>query len=181
MSDPRRYSISILENYSDIPLQKIALAVAEKIEKEISRDDFTLEDVEDLELGTNFLTTEDPYTWYRVVEDLTPAFIDFPDVCFCLFVSDGEDGGQYRSLFFNGKAVTQYPEIRYPEFRPNDFEYEASDKAPLESTENNVEKVISYACNKIAASMTEEHDPELLGLIRQNLFGDIILESRQDD
>jgi hypothetical protein len=34
-------------------------------------------------------------------------------------------------LFFNGKAVTQYPEIRYEEFRPNDFEYEVSNKIPL--------------------------------------------------
>jgi hypothetical protein len=131
MSDPRRYSISILENFSDIPLQEIALIITKKIEKEISADDFTLEDVEDLELGTNFLTTEEPYTWQNVVKDLSPAFTDFPDTCFCLSISEGECGGQYRVLFFNGKAVTQYPEIRYEEFRPNDFEYEVSNKIPL--------------------------------------------------
>ena len=133
MSDPRRYSISILENFSDIPLQEIALIITKKIEKEISADDFTLEDVEDLELGTNFLTTEEPYTWQNVVKDLSPAFTDFPDTCFCLSISEGECGGQYRVLFFNGKAVTQYPEIRYEEFRPNDFEYQTSDKVSLES------------------------------------------------
>jgi hypothetical protein len=131
MADPRRYSISILENYSDSPLQEIALIITKKIEKEISADDFTLEDVEDLELGTNFLTTEEPYTWQNVVKDLSPAFTDFPDTCFCLSISEGECGGQYRVLFFNGKAVTQYPEIRYEEFRPNDFEYEVSNKIPL--------------------------------------------------
>jgi len=181
MADPRHYSISILENFSDKPLQEIALVVAKKIEKEISEDDFTLwDEVEDLELGTNFLTTKEAYTWHSVADDLAPMFTDFPDTCFCLSVSDGEDGGQYRILFFNGKAVTQYPEIRYEDFRPNDFDYQASAKTPLESAENNVEELISKTCNKIAASMTEEHDPELLGLIRQNLFGDIILENSQD-
>jgi hypothetical protein len=143
MVDPRHYSISILENFSDKPLQEIALAVTKKIEKEISEDDFTLwDEAEDLELGKNFLTTEEAYTWYFVAEDLAPVFVDFPDTCFCLSVSDGEDGGQYRVLFFNGKTVTQYPEIRYEEFRPNDFEYQTSRK--------------------------------------KSLFGDIILESRQD-
>ncbi|QIW88531.1 hypothetical protein [Pseudanabaena phage PA-SR01] len=100
MADPRHYSISIIENYSDKPLQEIALAVAKKIEKDISEDDFTLEDVEELELGTNFLTTEEAYTWYFVADDLAPMFADFPDTCFCLSVSDGEGGGQYRVLFF---------------------------------------------------------------------------------
>jgi hypothetical protein len=181
MADPRHYSISIIENYSDKSLQEIALAVTKKIEKDVSEDDFTLWDAaEGLELGTNFLTTEEAYTWYFAADDLLPTFTDFPDVCFCLSVGDGEGGGQYRVLFFNGKYVKQYPEIRYEEFRPNDFEYQASDKTPLKKAEKEVEEVISHVCNKIAASMTEEHDPELLGLIRQNLFGDIILENRQD-
>ena len=131
MSDPRHYSISIIENYSDKSLPEIALAVLKKIESEVSSDDFTLEDVEDLTLGVNFLTTEDPYTWRNIIEDLAPVFVDFPDTCFCLSVSDGEDGGQYRILFFNGKAVEQYPEIIYEEFRPNDFEYQTSKKEPL--------------------------------------------------
>jgi hypothetical protein len=141
MADPRHYSISILENFSDKPLQEIALAVAKKIEKDISEDDFTLwDEAEDLELGANFLTTEEAYTWYFVADDLLPIFKDFPDTCFCLSVSDGECGGQYRALFFNGKYVKQYPEIRYEEFRPNDFEYQASEKTPLGSAEKNVEE-----------------------------------------
>jgi hypothetical protein len=158
MSDPRRYSISILEDYSEKPLQEIALAVTKKIEKEISADDFTLEDIEDLELGTNFLTTEEPYTWRNVVEDLAPAFTAFPDTCFCLSVSDGEYGGQYRTLFFNGKAVTQYPEIRYEEFHPNDFEYQASEKTALEKIAIAVEKIENAASkhlNKMRESLGE--------------------------
>lgn len=132
MSDPRHYSISIIEDYSDKPLQEIALAVAKKIEKDISEDDFTLwDEAERLGLGTNFLTTEEEFTWRSVAEDLAPIFSQFPDTCFCLSVGDGEDGGQYRVLFFNGKYVKQYPEIRYEEFRPNDFEYQASKKKSL--------------------------------------------------
>lgn len=181
MADPRHYSISIIENYSDKPLQEIALAVAKKIEKDISEDDFTLWDAaEELELGTNFLTTEEAYTWHFVADDLAPIFANFPDTCFCLSVSGGEDGGQYRVLFFNGKYIKQHPEIRYPEFSLNEFEYEASNKVPLDSAESKVKKVISHVCNKIAESMTEEHDPELLELIKKNLFGDIILENSQD-
>lgn len=180
MSDPRRYSISILENYSDKSLHEIALVVTESVFY-VKPDEFILGQTKNLALNTEFLYTEEPLTWREAEKELAPAFRDFPDTCFCVSVSDGEEGGQYRVLFFNGKYVKQYPEIRYEDFRPNDFEYETSDKTPLESEESNVEKVISHACNKIAASMTEEHDPELLGLIRQNLFGDIILESRQDD
>jgi hypothetical protein len=179
MADPRRYNISILENYSDKSLHEIAIVVTESIFY-IKPDEFILGQTKNLALGTEFLYTEEPITWREAEKDVVPAFRDFPDVCFCLSVSGGEDGGQYRTLFFNGKSVTQYPEIRYEEFRPNDFEYQASGKAPLESAKNKAEEVISHACNKIAASMTEEHDPELLGLIRQNLFGDIILENRQD-
>jgi hypothetical protein len=179
MADPRRYSISILENYSDIPLQKIALAVTKKIEKEISSDDFTLEDVEDLELGSNFLTTEDPYTWWNVIEDLAPAFTDFPDVCFCLSVSDGEDGGQYRVLFFNGKYVKQYPEIRYEEFRPNDFEYEASKKEPLPIIQGKLLPTVTRP--PLFLEEATEPDPVALDFIKKSLFGDIILENRQDD
>ena len=178
MADPRRYSISILENYSDIPLQKIALAVTKKIEKEISADDFTLEDVEELELGANFLTTEDPYTWRNVVEDLAPAFIDFPDTCFCLFVSDGEDGGQYRVLFFNGKAVAQYPEIRYEEFRPNDFEYQTSKKEPLPIIQGKLLPTVTRP--PLFLEEATEPDPVALDFIKKSLFGDIILENRQD-
>lgn len=138
MGDPRRYSISILENFSDKSLQEIALTVARKIEKEISEDDFTLwDETEELELDENFLTTEEAYTWYFVEDDLLPVFTDFPDTCFCLSVSNGEcGGGQYRVLFFNRKYVKQYPEICYPEFRLNDFEYETSDKKPLANKKN---------------------------------------------
>jgi hypothetical protein len=110
MADPRHYSISILENFSDKSLHEIALVVTESVE---------------------FLYTEEPITWREAEKELAPAFRDFPDACFCVFVSDGEDGGQYRTLFFNGKAVTQYPEIRYPEFRLNEFEYETSSKKSL--------------------------------------------------
>ena len=132
MSDPRHYSISILENFSDKPLQEIALVVAKKIEKEISEDNFTLwDDAVNLEVGTNFLTTEQSYTWYFAADELLPILKDFPDTCFCLSVSDGECGGQHRVLFFNGKWVKQYPEILYEEFRPNDFEYQASKKKSL--------------------------------------------------
>ncbi|MCA2594023.1 MAG: hypothetical protein IM526_02530 [Microcystis sp. M38BS1] len=197
MSDPRRYSISILEDYSEKPLQEIALAVTKKIEKEISADDFTLEDIEDLELGTNFLTTEEPYTWRNVVEDLAPAFTAFPDTCFCLSVSDGEDGGQYRTLFFNGKAVTQYPEIRYPDFHINDFEYQSSDKTPLEKiavTVEKVEKAASEHLSKVIDALSKnafgyasdaekevnEPDPVQLDFIKKSLFCDIILENAQD-
>lgn len=161
MADPRHYSISIIENYSDKPLQEIALAVAKKIEKDISEDDFTLEDVEDLELETNFLTTEEAYTWYFVADDLAPMFADFPDTCFCLSVSDGEGGGQYRVLFFNGKYVTQYPEIRYPEFRLNDFEYETSGKKSLitkpQVNTDNLRKMITEMDERIETFFGRKH------------------------
>jgi hypothetical protein len=174
MSDLRRYSISILENYSNKSLHEIALVVTESVFC-IKPDEFILEQTKNLALGTEFLYTEELITWREAEKELAPAFKDFPDTCFCVFVSDGEDGGQYRTLFFNGKAVTQYPEIRYPDFHLNDFEYQSSDKTPLGSAEKIAEELISKTCNKIAASMTEEHDPELLGLIRQNLFGDITM------
>jgi hypothetical protein len=178
MADPRRYSISILENYSDIPLQKIALAVTKKIEKEISSDDFTLEDVEDLELGTNFLTTKNPYTWHYVATDLAPVFADFPDTCFCLSVVSSENGGQYRVLFFNDKAVLQYPEIRYPEFRLNDFEYETSKKEPLPIIQGKLLPTVTRP--PLFLEEATEPDPVALDFIKKSLFGDIILENRQD-
>jgi hypothetical protein len=130
MADPRRYSISILENFSDKSLHEIALVVTESVFY-IKPDEFILGQTKELTLGTEFLYTEEPITWREAEKELAPAFRDFPDACFCVFVSDGEDGGQYRTLFFNGKAVTQYPEIRYPEFRLNEFEYETSSKKSL--------------------------------------------------
>jgi hypothetical protein len=176
MSDPRRYGISILENYSDKSLYEIALIATQSVP-----EDFLLQNTTQLALGVEFLFTEEAFTWRSIEQDLAPAFREFPDTCFCVSVTDGEESGtDYRILFFNGKTVTQYPEIRYPDFRLNDFEYEASEKTALGSVEKNVEELISKTCNKIAASMIGEHDPELLGLLRQDLFGDIILESRQD-
>lgn len=194
MADPRHYSISILEDYSDKPLQEIALAIAKKIEKDISEDDFTLWDAaEGLKLGTNFLTTEEAYTWYFVADDLVPVFSDFPDTCFCLSVSDGEDGGQYRVLFFNGKYVKQYPEIRYEEFRPNDFEYQASEKTSLESDYDKVAAILKDVAEKkrsVKGATSEVRqllelppltaDPVELDFIKKSLFGDIILENAQD-
>lgn len=97
-------------------------------------DDFVLQNCKKLILGVEFLhTPKEPFSWDGMISDLEIAFRDFPDTCFCLSVRDGEDGGQYRVLFFNGKYIKQYPEIRYEEFRPNDFEYQTSDKVSLES------------------------------------------------
>ena len=149
MSDPRHYSISILENYSDKSIHEIALIITQSISY-IGSDDFILHGTKELELGTEFLYTEYPFTWHSVKEDLAPAFRDFPDTCFCLSVSAGDDGegGEYRVLFFNNKAVTQYPEVRYEDFRPNDFEYEASGKTPLKVDESMKGKTFEEFCDK---------------------------------
>lgn len=131
MSDPRRYSISILENFSDKPIYEIALQVAELVV--YKQEDFALQNTHQLSIGIDFLhTPEDPFTWGEATYDLQPVFDRFPDTCFCLSVSDGEESdSSYRVLFFNYKNVTQYPEIRYPDFRINDFEYEASEKGSV--------------------------------------------------
>jgi hypothetical protein len=164
MADPRHYSISILENFSDKPLQEIVLAVARKIEKEISEDDFTLwDEAQGLELGTNFLTTEEAYTWYSVAEDLALVFADFPDTCFCLSVSDGEAGGQYRILFFNGKWVKQYPEIHYEDFRPNDFEYQVSAKKSF------LDERITKIAEMIESGVTSPFDQAVDALVKKSL------------
>jgi hypothetical protein len=130
MSDPRHYSISILENYSDKSLHEIAIVVTESVFY-IKPDTFTLGQTKNLALGTEFLYAEEPITWHEAEKELAPAFRDFPDTCFCLFASDSVNSGQYRMLFFNGKYVKQYPEIRYEDFRPNDFEYQTSRKKSL--------------------------------------------------
>ena len=197
MPDPRRYSISILENYSDKSLHEIALIITQSVSY-IGADDFILHNAKKLELSTEFLYTEYPFTWHSVKEDLAPAFCDFPDTCFCLSVSAGDDGkgGEYRVLFFNNKAVTQYPEVRYEDFRPNDFEYQASGKIPLkvdesmegktieelcdEAIERGINERISKMCSMIESGSIDEPDPVVIDLIKQNLFGNIIAESSQD-
>ena len=196
MSDPRRYSISILENYSEKSLHEIALVVTESVFY-IKPDEFILGQTKNLALGTEFLYTEEPVTWCEAEKELAPAFRDFPDTCFCLFTSDGENGGQYRTLFFNGKSVKQYPEIRYPDFHINDFEYQSSDKTPLEKiavTVEKVEKAASEHLSKVIDALSKnafgyasdaekevnEPDPVQLDFIKKSLFCDIILENAQD-
>ena len=200
MSDPRRYSISILENYSDKSLYEIAIVVTESIFY-IKPDEFILGQTKNLALGTEFLYTEEPITWREAEKDVVPAFRDFPDTCFCLSVSNGEDGGQYRSLFFNGKAVTQYPEIRYPEFHLNEFEYETSEKAPLESAEKEVTTfqgleeaynqkpeeaptLVSFLNSLVADEVTRNTPPKqgnYAKTIREKTFADYIPEGQYFD
>jgi hypothetical protein len=138
----------MLENYSeDKSLHEIAIIITESVFY-IKPDEFILGQTKNLTLGTEFLYTEEPSTWREAEKELAPAFRDFPDTCFCLAVSDGEAGGQYRVLFFNGKWVKQYPEIRYPEFHLNDFEYQASEKIPLESDYDKVAAIIKDVAEK---------------------------------
>ena len=179
MSDPRYYSISIIENYSNKSLHEIALVVTESVFY-IKPDEFILCQTRNLTLGTEFLYTEEPITWREAEKELAPAFRDFPDTCFCVFVRDGEDGSQYRILFFNGKSITQYPEIRYEDFRPNDFEYQASEKTPLGSAEKEVNECITKIVEMVESGMIAQPDPVAMDFIKKSLFGDIISENAQD-
>jgi hypothetical protein len=166
-------SVSILENYSDKSLAEIALCVAAKIVK--TAPEILLKNCNNLSLGVNFLDIPEPYdstTW----DDMEIAFQDFPDTCFCVSVS--EEDTQYRVLFFNGKAVTQYPEIRYEEFRPNDFEYQTSKKEPLPIIQGKLLPTVTRP--PLFLEEATEPDPVALDFIRKSLFGDIIMENRQD-
>lgn len=192
MSNPRRYSISILENYSDKSLHEIAIVIAQKV-LTVQPENFVLQNTEDLDLGVEFLhTPDDPFSW-MYINDLLPIFNNFRDTCFCLSVSDGECGGEHRSLFFNGKAIKQYPEIRYPEFHINDFEYQASDKTPLESDYGKLAAILKDVSEKkrsIEGAAGEVRalldlppltaDPVELDFIKKSFFGNIISENAQD-
>lgn len=127
MSDPRRYSISILENFSDKTFHEIALSIAEMIID--IQDEFKLQNTKRLGLGIDFLhTPDDPFTWYGVAEDLCPIFSEFPDVCFCVNVDATEgDNKSYRIVFFNHQHLKQYPETIYPMFHPDHFERDANE------------------------------------------------------
>ena len=176
-------SISILENYTDTSNHQIALVLVETLQNSINFNGiFEVIDASELEIGSPFLRTTE-YTNFpkSFRDDFLNIFTNFPDVCFCLFFidEDNDTASDYRVLFFNGKAVTQYPEIRYPEFHVNDFEYEASEKTLLKRNET-VEELITKTCKKIATSITLEPDLELEALIKQNLFGNIIAENSQD-
>jgi len=177
------FSISILENYTDKSIHQIALLIVEALQNSLNfRDLFELTDAAELEIGSVFLqSVEAVESPEYFPEDFLGVFINFPDVCFCLSVLDDCDdtASDYRLLFFNGKSITQCPEIRYPEFHVNDFEYEASEKTLLKRNET-VEELITKTCKKIATSITLEPDLELEALIKQNLFGNIIAENSQD-
>jgi hypothetical protein len=186
MADPRHYSISILENFSDKSLHEIAIVVAELAIRK--QEAFVLQETQLLDVvGIEFLhTPDDVFTWYEAKDDLQPVFDQFPDVVFCLSVSDGEAGGQYRVLFFNGKNIEQYPEIRYPEFHLNDFDYQTSKKEPLPIIQGKLLPTVTRpphfleASEVIVVSMGGSNDTELKELIKTNLFGNIITGYAQD-
>lgn len=187
MSDPRRYSISILENYSEKSLHEIALVVTQKV-LAVQPEIFVLQNTENLDLGVEFLHTPEASFGWMYINDLFPIFNNFRDTCFCLAISDSECGGEHRALFFNGKSVKQPPEIRYPDFHINDFEYQASSKkelppivAKLKPVEVRQpipikslgESMFGYASD--AEKEVNEPDPVELDFIKKSLFGDIIM------
>ena len=197
------FSISILENYTDKSIHQIALLIVEALQNSLNfRDLFELTDAAELEIGSVFLqSVEAVESPEYFPEDFLGVFINFPDVCFCLSVLDDCDdtASDYRLLFFNGKSITQCPEIRYPEFHVNDFEYEASEKITLEPvpTEKEVpermagktaeelydeaKERIDMICNMIRQGVIPlSKDSAILNLIRKNLYGDIIAENSQD-
>lgn len=159
-------SISILENYTDTFNHQIALVLVETLQNSINFNGiFEVIDASELEIGSPFLRTTE-YTNFpkSFRDDFLNIFTNFPDVCFCLFFIDEDDetASDYRVLFFNGKAVTQYPEIRYPEFHVNDFEYEASNKvvlptvAPLEPMFGKILQMQKKADERMAGKTAEE-------------------------
>lgn len=202
------FSISILENYTDKPIHQVALLIAEVLQNSLNfRGLFELTDTSELEIGSVFLQSveavESPEYFPK---DFLGVFINFPDVCFCLSVLDDCDNtaSDYRVLFFNGKLITQYPEIRYPEFHVNDFEYEASEKITLEpvptekelpermasktaeelydeAKERGINERIATICNMMRQGVIPlGTDSAILDLIRKNLYGNIIAENSQD-
>ena len=193
-------SISILENYTDKSIHQIALLTVELLQNSLNFQGlFEIVDVAELEVGSVFLRTTDPIAFPESFrEDFLNFFTNFPDVCFCLFVLDDCDdtASEYRVLFFNNKAVTQYPEIRYEDFRPNDFEYESSDKILLKTDKSMGGKTIEELYEKakkrgmneriaklvgmIECGSTAEPDPVVINFIKKSLFGNIIAESAQD-
>ena len=193
-------SISILENYTDKSIHQIALLTVEMLQNSLHFQGlFEIVDASELEIGSVFLRTTEAISYPEAFcKDFLDFFTNFPDVCFCLSVLDDCDdtASEYRVLFFNNKAVTQYPEVRYEDFRPNDFEYETSDKILLKTDKSMGGKTIEELYEKakkrgmneriakllgmIESGATAEPDPVVMDFIKKSLFGNIIAESAQD-
>jgi hypothetical protein len=136
MANPNYYSVSILENNSNDSLQKLFLILLAAFNN--TGYNF-VSDGEPYTLDSELLSNEEPFDWYDIESDLQSLSAIIPDVCFCVTVKPAEVNygwGESRILFYNGKSVQQEPEIIYPRFSLNDFEYETSDKQPLATKES---------------------------------------------
>jgi hypothetical protein len=118
-----------LDNHTDIPLHQIANTIENNLPV-LTYLTFERR-VDNPALDETFLKSEDDYVWRTIKEDLLPLSKIYPDVCICVTETPRYykgDGCESRFLFYGGKCVQQYPELIYPLFTPNNFEYWTSDK-----------------------------------------------------
>jgi len=125
MSRESSFWFSILDNHTDIPLQQIANTIENNLPV-LTYLTFERR-VDNPALDETFLMSDDDYRWGTIKEDLLPLSKIYPDVCICV-TEYSEEGYESRFLFYGGKCVQQYPELIYPLFTPNNFEYWTSDK-----------------------------------------------------
>ena len=133
MASPKYYHLEVLENNSRDSLAKLVLIFLAACNG--SGADFDDErDYDDGELVSFKLKNEEPFDWLELQAEMLYVSKLIPDVCFCVTEFPTEDVAyvtQCRHIFYNGKCVTQEPEIIYPHFSINNFEYETSDKIAL--------------------------------------------------